>query len=76
MKWLNIHISRDVASEVGKAAARSGVSRAQAIAAALWIFSRLSNSERAAIIREYVYGRMDEKKEARGKSGTMARAGV
>ena len=61
MNWLNIHISRKVAEEVGKAAARSGVSRAQAIAAALWVFSRLTVAERAIVSREYIYEHtMDE----------------
>lgn len=55
MSWQNIHVPRQVAEEVGKAAARSGVCRTQAIAAALWVFSRLSLTERAAVIREYLY---------------------
>jgi hypothetical protein len=55
MNWTKIHIPRDVAEEVGKAAVRSGVSRGQAIGAALWIFSRLTVSERADVIREYLF---------------------
>src|SRR5262249_41646293 len=65
MNWTSIHITRDVAAEVGKAAARSGVSRAQAIAAALWIFSRLTTSERADVIRAYLFGDLQDKTEPR-----------
>jgi hypothetical protein len=54
MQWVNVHIPRQVADEVGATAVRSGVARDQAIAAALWVFSRLSVTERAALIRTYL----------------------
>ena len=54
MQWVHVHIPRPVADEVGATAVRSGVARDQAIAAALWVFSRLSVADRAALIREYL----------------------
>jgi hypothetical protein len=54
MQWVHVHIPRQVADEVGATALRSGVARDQAIAAALWVFSRLSVTERAALIRTYL----------------------
>ena len=54
MQFVNVHIPRQVADEVGATAVRSGVARDQAIAAALWVFSRLSVAERAALIRTYL----------------------
>jgi hypothetical protein len=54
MQWVNVHIPRQVADEVGATGVRSGVARDQAIATALWVFSRLSVADRAALIRTYV----------------------
>jgi hypothetical protein len=54
MQWVHVHIPRQVADEVGATAVRSGVARDQAIAAALWVFARLSVSDRAALIRTYL----------------------
>lgn len=54
MQFVNVHIPRQVADEVGATAVRAGIARDQAIAAALWIFSRLSVAERAALIRTYL----------------------
>ncbi len=54
MEWVRVHIPRQVADEVGATAVRSGVARDQAIAAALWVFSRLSIADRAALIRTYL----------------------
>jgi hypothetical protein len=54
MQWVHVHIPRQVADEVGATAVRSGVARDQAIAAALWVFARLSVADRAALIRTYL----------------------
>jgi hypothetical protein len=54
MQWVRVHIPRPVADEVGATAVRSGVARDQAIAAALWVFARLSVADRAALIRTYL----------------------
>jgi hypothetical protein len=54
MQWVHVHIPRGVADEVGATAVRSGIARDQAIAAALWVFSRLSAADRAALIRTYL----------------------
>ncbi len=54
MQWVNVHIPRQVADEVGATALRSGVARDQAIATALWVFARLGVAERAALIRTYL----------------------
>jgi hypothetical protein len=54
MQWVHVHIPRQVADEVGATAVRSGVAREQAIAAALWVFARLSVADRAALIRTYL----------------------
>lgn len=74
VNWLNIHIPRHVADEVGKAGVRSGVGRAQAIAAALWIFSRLPLAERAAVIREYLCERVEEHERSDDETITAAAA--
>jgi hypothetical protein len=60
MHYQRIYIPKRVAEEVGSTAVRSGVVRDQAIGAALWVFSRLSVAERAALIRDYVSGRREE----------------
>jgi hypothetical protein len=54
MQWVHVHIPRPVADEVGATAVRSGIARDQAIAAALWVFSRLNVADRAALIRTYL----------------------
>jgi hypothetical protein len=54
MQWVHVHIPRQVADEVGATAVRSGVAKDQAIAAALWVFARLSVADRAALIRSYL----------------------
>jgi hypothetical protein len=54
MQWVHVHIPRQVADAVGATAVRSGIARDQAIAAALWVFARLSVADRAALIRTYL----------------------
>jgi hypothetical protein len=73
MRWLNVHIPRLVAEEVGRAAVRSGVGQTQAIAAALWIFSRLPLSERAAVIREYLSERGEQLPARRSRERGLTR---
>jgi hypothetical protein len=69
MQWVHVHIPRQVADEVGATAVRSGIARDQAIAAALWVFSRLSVAERAALIRTYLADRAAESPAAGQQSG-------
>jgi hypothetical protein len=53
-RWVTLHLPPPIAEKVGLTAARQGVPRETAIAAALWVFSTLPMREKASIIQEYL----------------------
>lgn len=53
-EWVTVHLPRRVADEVGTTSRAAGVTKYQAIAAALWVFSQLTLEDRARVIAEYL----------------------
>lgn len=60
MRWIPIYIPEQLANSIGHTSIKAGVTKINAIGAALWFFSKLTIEEKKLLIQSYLDRNYDD----------------